>query len=278
MFTELLNCSRDKLYLNQERKLSQSQVRFLANALRRRLKGCPIQYILGKIEFMGLEFRLTPDVFIPRPETEILVETALRFSSQSTVDSCQKILDMGTGSGCIAVSLAKFLPSAEITAADISSSALEIAKENSLLNGTKDKIQFIQADIFNIKHSTLNIKPFDIITSNPPYIRTAEIPSLEPELDYEPQIALDGGSDGLDFYRRIIQEAPAYLRKGGFLILEVGFNQCSVIKELLTPLEKNIDRVKGNSLTGFNSVEEFQIIEVVKDYNNIDRVIVARYG
>jgi release factor glutamine methyltransferase len=261
LFTEMLNCDRTSLYLNRELCLDNGKSHLISSILKRRIKGEPIQYILGRLEFMGLEFRLTPDVFIPRPETEILVETVSNLIECLMFNlRCLNILEIGTGSGCIAISLAKFLPSVRIIATDISTSALKIAEENSHLNKTEDRIQFIQADIFNIKHKTLNIKQFDIIVSNPPYIPTGEIKNLEPELAYEPRISLDGGRDGLDFYRRIIQEAPTYLNRGkSFLILEMGYNQCSAIKEL------------------FNSAKNFRIIEIVKDYNNIDRVIVAQY-
>ena len=275
LFSELLNYSREKLYLNKNYQLNPVQARFLADALKRRLKGEPIQYILGKVDFMGLDFRLTPDVFIPRPETEILVETAIRivrsskFSRQNGIPPSattefrhrrkkaglvHSILDIGTGSGCIAISLAKFLPGAEIVAADISGRALEIARQNALLNNVG--VNFLRSNLF--ESLPICDMRYAICVCNPPYIPRAEIVNLQPELDYEPRIALDGGRDGLYFYRRIIQQAPAYLKKGGFLILEIGFNQCPAIKEL------------------FKSVGKFKIVEVVKDYSDIDRVIVAQ--
>ena len=257
LFTELLNYSRDELYLFNKRQLSQRQTRFLANALRRRFQGEPIQYILGKTEFMGMEFSLTPDVFIPRPETEILVETVIKLvTPQAPGARRYDIMDIGTGSGNIAISLAKLLPNAKITATDISERALKVAKKNALLNNVE--INFLQSDLFS--NYGLRTTDYGLIISNPPYIPTAEINNLELELGYEPRLALDGGRDGLDFYRRIIPEIPAYLKKRGFLILEIGFNQYLAIKEL------------------FNSVKEFKIIEVAKDYNNIERVIIARYG
>ncbi len=254
LFTHIFNCKRTDLYLYNRRPISKDDSDSIVNVLRRRIKGEPIQYILGRIEFMGLEFKLTPDVFIPRPETEILVEIALKIvhSSKFIVHS---ILDIGTGSGCIAISLAKFLKDVRVSATDISEEALGIAKQNALLNNVK--INFFQSNLFsNYELPTAN---YELIVSNPPYIPSAEINNLEPELNYEPRIALDGGRDGLDFYRCIIKVAPAYLKKGGFLITEIGFNQCLVLKEL------------------FNAVQNFEIIEIVKDYNNIDRVIVARY-
>jgi len=253
LFSGLFNYSRDELYNNRNRRLSRRECFSLADALSRRFKGEPLQYILGKTEFMGLSFRITPDVFIPRPETEILVEAAIR-AVKSESRKVRKILDIGTGSGCIAVSLAKFLPASQISAVDISQKALQIAKQNALLNNVE--INFLLADLFSLPE--LEALEYDLIVSNPAYIPTAEISSLQEELSFEPRVALDGGSDGLDFYRRIIEEAPAYIKQGGFLIMEMGHNQCSAIKDL------------------FNSSGEFELIEIVRDYNHIDRVVVTR--
>jgi len=253
LFTEVLNCNRLSLFLNKESLLDKEKSTLIASVLKRRIKAEPIQYILGKTEFLGLEFKVNKDVFIPRPETEILVETAIKIV-QSSEFIVHSILDLGTGSGCIAIALAKFLPNITITATDISEKAIEIAKQNSILNNVK--INFLLSDLFN--NYELRTKNYELIISNPPYIPTTEIANLQPEIRYEPAIALDGGRDGLDFYRRIVDLAPNYLNKCGFLIMEMGFNQRKSIE--------NIFKKSGN----------FQIIEIVKDYNNIDRVIVAR--
>jgi len=263
LFTEILNCNRLSLYLNKDRILGKAQTSFISGALKRRILGEPLQYILGKTEFMGLEFKVTPDVFIPRPETEILVETVIKLvESQKSKVTSLGIMDIGTGSGNIAISLAKFLPETRIYAVDISRNALEIARINARLNKIEDKIKFIQSDLFTTYD--LPLMTYDIIVSNPPYIPGAEIETLQPEIKYEPRMALDGGKEGLDFYRRIIQVAPHYLKKGGFLIMEMGFNQKGGIKNI------------------FQKSRAFQIIETIKDYNNIDRVVVAqtkrRYG
>ncbi len=253
LFTDILNCNRLSLYLNKDIFLDKAKSSLVSGVLKRRIRGEPIQYILGKTEFMGLEFKVTPDVFIPRPETEILVEAVIDIvhSPQSTVHS---ILDIGTGSGCIAVSLAKYLPDAEITAIDISENAIEIAKQNALSNNVE--INFLQSDLFsNCRLSTID---YGLIVSNPPYIASGEIKTLQPEIKYEPRTALDGGKDGLDFYGRIIDKAPAYLKKGGFLIMEMGFNQKDAIRNI------------------FQKSGYFQIIELIKDYNKIDRVIIAK--
>jgi len=253
LFTDILNCNRLSLYLNKAAYLDKACASLISKALKRRIQGEPIQYILGKTEFMGLEFRVSPEVFIPRPETEILVETVIKLVHrlQSTVHS-YNIVDLGTGSGCVAISLAKFLPNTKISALDISHPALEVAKENARLN--KVEINFIQSDLFNTVDCRLST--VDLIVANPPYIPTKEILALQPEVRYEPRLALDGGKDGLDFYRRIIKEVPRFLRKGGLLVMEMGFGQ--------GPEIKNIFQKAGN----------LEIIELVKDYNDIERVIV----
>lgn len=253
IFTEILNCDRLSLYLNKDTLLDKNKSSLLSSILKRRILSEPIQYILGKLEFMGLEFKVNKDVFIPRPETEMLVETAINIVK---LLNCQtvKIWDIGTGSGNIAISLAKFLPQAEIFATDISREALEVAKENAKLNNAK--INCTQSNLFNNYH--LRPISYDLIISNPPYIPTPMIELLQPEIRYEPVIALDGGKDGLDFYRKIIQRAPLYLKENGFLIMEMGFNQGESVKNI------------------FQNSPNFEIIEKVLDYQNIERVIVAQ--
>ena len=255
LFTNILNCNYLSLYLNKDIFLDKAKSSLVSSVLRRRARGEPLQYILGKTEFMGLEFKVTADVFIPRPETEILVETAIKIGYRLWVIGHRlKILDIGTGCGNIAISMAKNLLYCEMDAIDISDNALEVALSNAKLNNAK--VNFIQSDLFN----TYNLQPntYDLIVSNPPYISTAEIDVLQPEIKYEPYTALDGGKDGLDFYRRIIDKAPSYLKKGGFLIMEMGFNQKGAIKNI------------------FQKSGYFEIVELIKDYNNIDRVIMAK--
>ncbi|MDD4894682.1 MAG: peptide chain release factor N(5)-glutamine methyltransferase [Candidatus Omnitrophica bacterium] len=253
LFTDILNCSRPSLYLDKDTPLDKAQSYFVSGVLKRRIKGEPIQYILGKAEFMGLEFKLAPDVLIPRPETEILVEKTIEMARSPEV-AARSILDIGTGSGCIAVSLAKNLPGVEITAVDICEKAIKIARRNALLNNVK--INFLKSDLFDNRQ--LKADNYGIIVSNPPYIPAAEIDALQPEIKYEPRLALDGGKDGLDFYRRIINSAHLYLKENGLLIMEIGFNQKEAVK--------NIFKVCGY----------FEIIDEVKDYNNIDRIVIAK--
>jgi len=269
LFTEVLNCDRASLYLNRQKILDKNISSKVSQVLKRRIYGEPIQYILGKCEFMGLEFIVNKDVFIPRPETEILVETVLNKVTKSPSHQVTglKILDVGTGSGNIAVSLAKLLPEAEIFATDISEPALKVARENAGLNNVDERIKFFQSDLFaGFRRRRISLRlmwaygsaGYDIIVSNPPYIPKAEIRKLAAEIQYEPVSALSGGRDGLDFYRRIIRASLGFLRKGGFLILEMGFGQCENIKEI------------------FKLYKKFEVKEVVKDYNSIDRVVVAQ--
>jgi release factor glutamine methyltransferase len=255
LFTHILDCDRVSLYLNKDTLLTSNQSELISGSLKRRIKGEPLQYIIGKAEFMGFEFKVNPDVLIPRPETEILVEAALRLARGLGLKALN-ILDMGTGSGCIAVSLAKNLEGAQITAVDISMRALKTAAKNAQLN--KAEVNFIQSDLFSNK--ALKVKSYDLIVSNPPYIVSKDIGYLQPELRYEPVAALDGGIDGLEFYREMIKKAPVYLKDGGMLLMEMGFNQRNDIEGL------------------FAGSDYFDIIEVIKDYNNIDRVIAAKKG
>lgn len=265
LFTDVLDCSRIELYLNKDKKIDKDKLFFISSALKRRITGEPIQYILGKAEFMGLEFKVTADVLIPRQETEILVETAVKYVSsfRSQVSSFTgrqagfRVMDLGTGSGCIAVSLAKLLPDVEITAIDISSKAIEIAEYNAGLNSVSEKIKFINSDLFPILGVYGSMR-YDIIMANPPYVPSDEIGILQPEIKYEPRIALDGGSDGLNFYQRIISGAAVFLEKRGLLIMEMGFGQKEKIENI------------------FLKSGKYEIIEIIKDYSGIDRVIVAR--
>jgi release factor glutamine methyltransferase len=253
LFTQLLRCSRLDLYLDRKRKLDRSVTSFISKALRRRSNGEPLEYILGTCEFMGFEFKINDDVLIPRPETEILAETVLKNAScpKDPGKKCS-ILEIGTGSGCIAVSLARILPQAHITATDISAAALRVAKENAKLHAVEKRINFIRCDLFPAggKHK--------LIVTNPPYIPTEAIQKLQPEIQYEPGLALDGGSDGLGLIRRIIKQASSHLEKEGLLILEIGFDQYARVLKIL------------------EQSQDFKLKEAIKDYNNIIRVIVAQ--
>jgi len=252
VLTHVLNCDRLSLYLHKETRLAKNESVAVAEIFRRRLTGEPLQYILGSTEFMGYEFKVDRRALIPRPETEILVSSALE-QLKSIAKAAPKILDLGTGSGCIAVSIAKLLPSARIWAADVSGKALQLAKENADLH--KVKIKFLRSDIFNAFKK--DPEKFDLIISNPPYIARQDFRGLAREISFEPNLALASGIDGLDFYRKIINQAPAYLNNHGLLALEAGINQAGLVKGML---------IKGN----------FSEIKIIKDYNHIDRVLMGR--
>lgn len=249
VLTELLHCSRPELYLNSRMPVKKAILKELTYIFKRRLQGEPVQYILGNQEFMGLRIKVDRRVFIPRWETEILVEIAYRYAS------CLKnpdILDIGTGSGCIAVALAKLLPNANISALDISHACLQVAEENA--RSFNLNINFIHADIKNFKAE----KKWDIIVSNPPYIPTGQIAELDPQLQWEPRIALDGGDDGLRFFRIIFSKARELLAESGFLFLEIGYRQGDAIKSLIA------------------NYPELELKQIIQDYNTIDRILVAQ--
>ena len=257
LFTEVIHCSRQELYNSQYKALNNRQKEFISRALKRRIAGEPIQYILGKSDFMGLEFKVSPAVLIPRPETEILVETIVKYArAAKPKGSTLHILDIGTGSGNIAVSLAKFIPEARISALDISRRALVVARDNAALNNVSSRIRFACSDLF--KNSRALPRHYDIIISNPPYIPAAEMKNLQIEVRHEPGLALNGGEDGLEFYRRIIDECPDRLKESGILAMEMGFGQCQPIKGI------------------FAKSGKFDIIDIVKDYSGIERIMIAK--
>lgn len=221
----------------------------LVAMLAQRLKGEPLQYILGETEFMSLPFKVTKNVLIPRPDTECVVEEAITLLKG--IDKPQ-IADICTGSGAIAVSLACYLPHAAIWATDISKDSLQIATENGLINGVGNRIAFKQGNLFE----PLKQLRFDLVISNPPYIPRGELSKLQKEVQKEPVMALDGGLDGLEFYRQIIPLTPLYLKTGGFLILETGSDQKEAISHLLE--------------------KDFLILKYIQDLAGRQRGILAR--
>ena len=194
----------------------------------------PLQHILGEAWFRGLSFAVDEDVLIPRHDTETLVEAVLR--EAKTFPAAPSVLDLCTGSGCIAVCLAVEGDFASVTAADISHEAVNIARENAAKNGVEEKILFAEGDLFRAKtksEKSLSRRSYDIICANPPYVPTAEIDELEPEVrDHDPLLALDGGADGLDFYRRLAKEAGAHLNDGGEILLEIGCEQGEAVMQI----------------------------------------------
>jgi len=214
--------------------------------------GIPLQHIIGFTEFMGLRFKVNSDVLIPRPDTEILVNEALDIVKSNSGKA--RILDLCTGSGCIAVSLANFTDDADIAASDISEKALAVAKANALQNSCENKIIFYHGSFFEPFKDN---EKFDIIVSNPPYIPTEDIKSLDDCVkNHEPISALDGGCDGLFAYRKIIKAAPLYLNKDGYILFEVGIGQSEDVAKLLK--------------------ENFTDIKTVRDYGGIERVVYGK--
>ena len=254
LLANVLNCKRIDLYLQFDRPLKDDERSSYRNFLKRRAMREPVQYIIGEAEFFGYKLTIKPNVLIPRPETEFLVETVL--------DLCDKyknyqIWDLGCGSGAIAIALAKNLPNAHFTASDVSEDAVRLSQHNAEFNQVEKKIDFLLHDMNkNVDKDFI----FDIIISNPPYVDSKGIENLMPEVRYEPQIALDGGEDGLFFYRRIIQIANQHLAVDGMLALEIGDTQASMITKLL-----------GKAQCFFNH-------KVYKDYAKKDRVIVTFKG
>jgi release factor glutamine methyltransferase len=220
---------RAYLYTHGDRALSDREKEEYLESIEKRMGNMPVAYITGVREFMSLDFFVRPGVLIPRPETELLAETVIDFVKESGAPSVS-ILDLGTGSGCIAVSLAYYIGNCRVTAVDISEEALEVAQLNAEKNMVAGKIEFLRGDFFE----PLRGSKFDIIASNPPYIPSGDIAGLGADVrDFEPVAALDGGADGLDFHRKIIREAKNYLTKNGFLVLEAGRGQADAIARLM---------------------------------------------
>lgn len=243
---------KDKVYLtiNSDTALTDTEYAEFTKYIEQIIDGKPLQYITQKQEFMGIDFFVNEDVLIPQPDTEILVETVLdickRYGKQSL-----RILDLCTGSGAIAISLSKIL-NTQVFASDVSIKALKVAEKNNVMNNTK--VEFIESNLFE----QINGEKFDIIVSNPPYIKNEEIKSLSKQVQNEPYIALAGGEDGLDFYRKIIDKAYKHINKNGYLCLEIGYDQ----KEDLIKL------IKQN--------ENYEYENCIKDLSNNDRCIIAK--
>lgn len=227
LLAQVCSYSRAKLLAYPEEILTEAKIEKFIKYVNRRKQGEPLQYLTGKQNFMGLEFKVTPDVLVPRSDTEVLVEEVINLANK--IKKPVKILDLCTGSGAIAISLAKHIQDSELVATDISREALAIARYNAAANGVEKKVSFIQGDLFQ----PLNVgAKFKIIVSNPPYISTQEMEELPADVKKEPQIALWGGKDGLDFYQAIIKNAPNYLEHNGYLFLEIGYRQGEAVQNI----------------------------------------------
>lgn len=233
--------------LNRTQRASGEEQEAYLKLIARRCERVPLQHITGEQEFMGLPFRVTPDVLIPRQDTEVLVEECLRHLAPGNI-----FLDLCTGSGCILVSLLHYAKGTFGTGADLSGKALAVAKGNVEANGVEARL--VQGDLFEPVTGT-----FDLIVSNPPYIASAEIETLAPEVrEHEPRMALDGTADGLFFYRRIVQESPSYLKEGGWLCMEIGYDQGAAVRQLM-------------------EAQGFATVSVIKDLAGLDRVVSGCY-
>jgi len=248
LLIEVLKCNRIDLYLRFDKLLNENDIVIYRDWISRRGKFEPLQYITGKVEFYGLPFEVTPDVLIPRPETEILVEEIIKHCKEKNV---KNILDIGTGSGNIPISLIKNIDGVKITSIDISNKALIVAEKNASMNGVESGIDFIVSDINDYKPEM----KYDLIVSNPPYVGALEYPTLQNEIkNYEPGIAFTDSNDGLNFYRTIAEKSKSLLKNGGDIFLELGLGQAENVTEILTN-------------------NDFINIRCIKDLQQIDRVV-----
>lgn len=254
LLAHILKLPRMKLYLGFDRMLSEPELTQYRELVRRRGAREPLQHIVGSTSFCGFEIAVSPAALIPRPETELLAEAAWQFlgsvgSNQATA------LDFGTGTGCVAIALASKCPTARIRTVDISADALALARKNAEANHVADRVEFLESDGFAAVPAEAR---FDLIVSNPPYISTAELETLQPEVrDHDPRAALDGGIDGLDFYRRLAAEAGGFLKGGGRLILEFGDGQAEAIAKIFETQKWIVEGIR-------------------KDYTGRARVLTAR--
>src|SRR5262245_41804058 len=230
LLAEALCKDRTYLIINFNQQLSEDILSAFRAMIDRRAAGEPLQYITGRQEFFGLDFEVTPDVLIPRPETELIVEEAIRIVQQEGV-SRPVIVDVGAGSGCIAVALARELGDARLVASDVSEPALRVARRNAARHGVGGRVDFVAADLLD---AFAEEEFADFILSNPPYVSEEEMPSLQREVrDWEPRLALTDSNDGLSLYRSLLKDAPSRLRAGGHLICEMGYTQSEKISNMI---------------------------------------------
>ncbi len=254
LLAHALGCKRIDLYTRHtEEAPAQGRQRF-RELVRQRIEGCPVAYLVGHKEFFSLEFEVNRAVLIPRPDTECVVVECLRLAKDVTEPT---LLDIGTGSGCLAIAIAKHHKTAQVTAIDISPEALAVASRNAARHGVAERIRFLQGDLFAPIPAG---ERFDFILSNPPYIPHDDIAKLPPGVrDYEPHVALDGGADGFAVFDRLIAEAPAHLKPDGYLLLEIGSPQEQ-------PARERIGKYEG-----------YELAKTVYDGSGHPRVLVARW-
>ncbi|HEY5946979.1 MAG TPA: peptide chain release factor N(5)-glutamine methyltransferase [Kofleriaceae bacterium] len=228
LLAHVLHCSRTQLYTNFDQPLGETELAAYRELIKRRLAGEPVAYLLGEQEFWGLPFYVDPAVLVPRPDTETVIEVARSLRTDRKAPC--RVLDLCTGSGAIAISLAKELPAARVIATDVSEAAAAIARRNAERNGVADRVEVRLGDLWE----PVAGERFDLICANPPYIASSVIETLQKEVKREPRVALDGGADGLQFYDRICAAARIHLEPGGALVVEHGFDQADAVRERFT--------------------------------------------
>jgi release factor glutamine methyltransferase len=254
LLAQCLGFSRETLYANLRREIQTEEKKALDELLRRRMAGEPLQYLLGHQEFWSVDLKVDPRVLIPRPETEVLVDQALSILATPS-GRVPRVLDIGTGSGAIVIALTNEFEEIFAVATDISHEALQVARENARKVGVDQRIRFVRGDLL-YPFRPLTDGVFDLILSNPPYVCRSDIEELTREVkDHEPRVALDGGEDGLDFYRQMSRQVPSYLREGGWLLVEIGQGQGAEISAL------------------WEQSGCFRVPELVRDLSGIERVI-----
>ena len=249
-----LGIDRAAYHASPDYELSDEDAQAFQRMVERRIEGEPLSYITGHREFYGLDFVVTPDVLVPRHETEFLVEAVLEYA-RNRGSHALTVADIGTGSGCIAVALASHLPNATVYAADVSREALRVADENVRRHGMEERVHLLHGDLFQALDG-----PVDVLASNPPYLSTDEATDLPPDVQHEPSVALDGGADGMDVLRRLIVGAREYVKPGGLLALEIDPRR----------LEAVVGLARGTFPGGG--------IGVIKDHAGLDRVVTVRIG
>jgi release factor glutamine methyltransferase len=259
LLAHVLSIPRIKLYTDYERVLEGAQLERFRELVKRAGEDEPIAYLIGSVPFFGMHFNVTRDVLIPRPDTETIVEHVLQIARNRVGLEAPRVLDLCTGSGCIAAAIAKNLKSSSVVATDKSERACAIATANTARLGLTSQVTVLQGDLFAAIDGTVHAQPFHFVVSNPPYIARGKIETLDRSVrDYEPIAALDGGEDGLDFHRRILAEASDRLLPGGYVLLEIAFDQGEAAKAIAQQSPKLTD------------------LKVFRDQNGNDRVLIAR--
>ncbi|MGN6725510.1 MAG: peptide chain release factor N(5)-glutamine methyltransferase [Tepidisphaeraceae bacterium] len=261
LMAHVLELPRIKLYTNYQQVLSDAQLTQLRELVKRAGEEEPIAYLTGRAHFFNLEFDVNRDVLIPRPDTETLVEHVMQLSRNVLGFESPRVLDLCTGSGCVAVAIAFHLKTAHVVASDISERALVVASQNVQKHGVGDRVTLVQGDLYDGVAGMVDPTPFDVIVANPPYIATNQMASLPRNVkDYEPHLALDGGADGLDPHRRILQGTDRWLRDGGRVMMEIAFDQKEAALEMASQFPKLSD------------------VKVIHDYSGNPRILLATKG